>query len=209
MSHRTLSPQSACPPRSPKRGCRDARLERGYTVVELLMAVCIFGFGVMGVVAMQKVTSTSNRHAKNLATATHVAQSWVEHLSVDATRWNQTQSLATNTVWLNSPANWSFPDFSPSEDFGPAFDALGQPLPEARAGEAVFCTHVRVVPLISEVASPGNGLLRVDVRVFWPRDGEVQDTGFCTTSGDVNAIGQAPSRYHFVYKSTAVRQTSN
>ncbi len=202
MSQRTLSPQ-----RSGARR-RSVRRARGYTVIELLMAVCIFGFGVMGVIAMQKVTNTSNRHAKNLATATHVTQSWLEHLSVDATRWNQSQSLATNTVWLGSPVNWSLPTYSATEDFGPAFDALGQPLADAE--QAVFCTHIRVVPLISELNSPGNGLLRVDVRVFWPRDGEAQDAKYCT--GAVNPtsdIGQHPEKYHFVYKSTAVRQTSN
>jgi hypothetical protein len=201
MSPRTPSPK-------PVARHRSVRLERGYTVIELLMAVCIFGFGVMGVIAMQKVTSSSNRHAKSLATGTHVAQSWVEHLAVDATRWNQSLSLAGNTVWLSSPVNWSLPAYSATEDFGPAFDALGQPLADAE--QAVFCTHIRVVPLISELNSPGNGLLRVDVRVFWPRDGEVQDAKYCTAA--VNAttdIGQHPEKYHFVYKSTAVRQTSN
>ncbi len=202
MSHRIL------PPSTPRARRRSVRRERGYTVIELLMAVCIFGFGVMGVIAMQKVTNTSNRHAKNLAIATHVAQSWVEHLAVDATRWNQSQSLATNTVWLSSPANWSIPAYNATEDFGPGFDALGQPLATANLGQSVFCTHIRVVPLISELNSPGNGLLRVDVRVFWPRDGEVQDANFCTTA-NATSVGQAPDRYHFVYKSTAVRQTSN
>jgi hypothetical protein len=179
------------------------------------MAVCIFGIGVMGVVAMQGVVSTSNRHAKALATATHIAQSWVEHMAVDATRWNQTYPRSTNTVWLSAAnGNWVRPDWNANENFGAAFDALGQPLddtsltPPPGTPGPVFCTHVRLVSLIDELNSPGHGLMRVDVRVFWARDGEANTPDFCTAP-QVLAVGSAPDRYHFVYKSTAVRQTSN
>src|SRR6476659_3501314 len=98
--------------------------KRGYTIVELLMAVCVFGIGVVGIIAMQKVTATSNRHAKNLATATHVAESWLEHMAVDATRWTQLMPrLSGNSVWLPGTTDtWIRPAFNAKEGFGPAFD---------------------------------------------------------------------------------------
>ena len=43
---------------------------RGYTVIELLMALTVLALGASGVVAMQRVTLESNRYAKNLAIAT-------------------------------------------------------------------------------------------------------------------------------------------
>jgi hypothetical protein len=188
------------------------RFARAYTVVELLMALSVFGIGVVGVVGMQKVTATSNRHAKNLATATHIAQSWLERLAVDAMRWDQTRGL-NNTTWLQTAqlaanATWQLPTLEPvTERFGPGFGALGQTLPAT--AEIVFCTHIRLTHLLDPASQPTNGLIRAEVRVFWPRDGETFANGapYCTPA-TVAAIGQAPEAFHFVYKSTAVRQTS-
>jgi hypothetical protein len=184
-------------------------------VVELLMALAVFGIGVVGVIAMQKVTSTSNRHAKNLATATHIAQSWLERLAVDASRWDQSHAIA-NTTWLTATqtmanAAWQLPAASVTEGFGPGFGALGQPLPApGSAGEIVFCTHLRLTYLIDPVSQPGNGLVRAEVRVFWPRDGEPYANGaaYCAAAQNATTIGQTPNAFHFVYKSTAIRQTS-
>ncbi len=191
------------------------RAKRGYTVVELLMALAVFGIGVVGVIAMQKVTSTSNRHAKNLATATHIAQSWLERLAVDASRWDQSRALV-NTVWLTNAqpmanAVWFLPAANATEGFGPGFGALGQPLPNAAsANEIVFCTHLRLTFLINPNTQPGNGLIRAEVRVFWPRDGEPFANGaaYCAAAANATTIGQTPEAFHFVYKSTAIRQTS-
>ncbi|HYO94825.1 MAG TPA: prepilin-type N-terminal cleavage/methylation domain-containing protein, partial [Polyangiaceae bacterium] len=61
---------------------------RGYTFVELLMSLSILSLGVTGVIAMQKVTVTSNQHAKNLAIATQISQSWMDELRADSLMWN-------------------------------------------------------------------------------------------------------------------------
>jgi type IV pilus assembly protein PilV len=208
------------PTRRARRGYRfssGSRSARGYTVVELLMALAVFGIGVVGVIAMQKVTSTSNRHAKNLATATHIAQSWLERLAVDATRWDQSHTLAATTTWLKAAqplanATWQLPAADTvTELFGPGFGALGQPLPApGSAGEIVFCTHLRLTYLIDPASQPGNGLIRAEVRVFWPRDGEPYANGadYCDAGANATNIGRAPESFHFVYKSTAIRQTS-
>lgn len=193
------------------RRARILRSRRGYTVVELLMALSIFGIGVVGVIAMQRVTSSSNRHAKNLATATHIAQSWLDRLAVDASRWDQSQPL-TNTTWLNlEQGDWILPTANAAQGFGPGFGALGQPITlPADASQIVFCTHLRLSSLISPNTQPGNGLIRVEVRVFWPRDGESFNGGaaYCDAAANVTTIGRSPQAFHFVYKSTAVRQTS-
>ncbi|HEY5373092.1 MAG TPA: prepilin-type N-terminal cleavage/methylation domain-containing protein, partial [Polyangiaceae bacterium] len=55
--------------------------QRGYTAVELMMAIAVFGIGVAGIISMEKVTSVANQHAKNVAIATHIAQSWLDTLS--------------------------------------------------------------------------------------------------------------------------------
>lgn len=186
---------------------------RGYTAVELLMAIGIFAIGITGVAAMQKVTSSSNAHAKNLAIAASVAQGWQEMLAVDALIWTNSQpdvSLA-NTTWLNGvTANdnvWVLPAENATATFGPAFDARGSFVNQA-SPEAVFCTHVRLTRLIN---TPASGLVRTEVRVFWPKEGQVWNAGadYCDAGANPAVIGAATQNFHFVYNTTAVRQTPN
>lgn len=175
---------------------------RGYTAVELVMAIGIFAVGVTGVFAMQRVTSGSNAHAKNLATATFAAESWLEQLAVDATLWTQPPNLKTKTTWIkeigsNPSLDWSLPAATPtsSPTFGPGFDPLGNYAPNA---SAAFCTNIRLTKLMDEP----NGLLRADVRVFWPKPGPQWSGGVnCPTLTD-----EALPFFHFVHKSTLLKQ---
>ena len=177
------------------------------------MALAIFGVGVTGVIALQKVTSASNQHARNLAIATHVAQSWQEMLAADASSWTELPSdaLGMNTRWLqgasNVPGTWFVP--ATVNGFGARFGALGQPLPEDAAGVTVFCTHLRLTmlnnPLGVGTATQNNGLIRAEVRVFWPRGAEIPGD-YCAAS-EVANVSADVSTYHFIYQATAVRQS--
>lgn len=180
---------------------------RGYTVVELMAALAIFAIGVTGVAAMQKVTSTSNAHAKNLAIATHLAESWLDRLTTDATNWG-TAAGSTKTIWLTSPSGqWIVGPANTDQNWGAGFDALGN-YPAASAEDVAFCSHIRLTRVLQSV---GTELIRTEVRVFWPREGG----GFTGTQlcADANtqpaAIEADPAKFHFVYKSSAVRQASN
>jgi prepilin-type N-terminal cleavage/methylation domain-containing protein len=197
-----------------------SRATRGYTMVELMMALAILAIGVSGIISMHKVTVAANQHAKNLATASHIAQAWQEQLAADATRWNHpsakdgTSDLATDTLWLQMIATegqWRRPAYNETVDFGPAFDALGNVVPAGSEQDAHYCTHVRFSWLYPE-ATPtvGNGLIRAEVRVFWLRDGEgtIDGQGVCDPGTPVNDVGEAVPNYHFVYKTSAIRQNT-
>lgn len=186
---------------------------RGYTAVELVMAIGIFAIGVTGVFAMQRVTSGANAHAKNVAIATFAAESWLERLAVDSTVWTQAAPLASgNTTWLDlvatSPTTgWILPAASGS--FGPGFDPLGA---YAANTAASFCTHIRLTRVLPEP----NGLIRTEVRVFWPKPGPrwTGATSYCpasSTATEIDGLFGATSGitdyFHFVYKTTVVRQT--
>lgn len=190
------------------------RARRGYTVVELLMALAIFGVGITGVVALQKVTGASNQHARNLAIATHVAQSWLERLAADATSWTDLPSevLQTNTLWLKevttSDGIWFVP--ATENGFGARFGALGQPLDEDNVVQTVFCAHLRLTLLNSPIgignATMNNGLVRAEVRVFWPRHADVPIEDYCAVA-EVANVGADVQNFHFVYQATAIRQS--
>ncbi len=185
------------------------RLARGYTVVELMMALAVFATGITGIVAMQRATVSSNRLAKNMTLANGVAQAWLSQLQADASLWSPG---VANTVWLASAntANglWQLPTYNVTRQFGPEFDALGAPV---TAGNGQFCAQIRLTWLygdgVSQGGRAGNGLLRAEVRVFWPRDDAGFDAGDCNlaTQAVVDGVANKP-KYHFVVQAGAVRQ---
>jgi prepilin-type N-terminal cleavage/methylation domain-containing protein len=204
---------------------RRRQARRGYTFVELLMSLMIFAIGVTGVIAMQKVTVTSNQHARDLVIATQVAQAFMDQLRADAVSWNQpsknnttSTDLATDTVWLNNVAasnvSWILPAYSSVRKFGPAFDVQGQPVDMTLPGQnniVKYCTHIRLSWLYNPLTNPamiGNGLIRTEVRVFWLRDGQTwpNNQPICGAGLNPNSVAADASRYHFVYNVSAVRE---
>ncbi len=191
--------------------------QRGYTAVELMMAIGIFGIGVTGIIAMQKVTAVSNQHAKNLGIATHIAQSWLEMLTTDAAMWNHPSAGNAvpdigQTTWLqsvrtnaNTAADWFLPTYSTLLAFGPAFDALGNPVnPATNPNDVAFCSHLRLSWLYQPTPT-GNGLIRAEVRVFWLRDGQEFAQNMCSVAQVAN-VGGATQTFHFVQKITGIRE---
>lgn len=188
--------------------------QRGYTIVELMMALSIFSIGVTGIVAMQSVTATTNGFAKNMSVATALARSWQERLAMDGTLWGGTGEWAiTQTTWLQQILtqnnNWILPANDATTTFGPRADAKGQFVNVDT--NAVFCTHIRLTQLIDPAIRPGSGLIRSEVRVFWPKDTDAWNNGaaYCAATADVDDIGADTNAFHFVYQTTAIRQTPN
>jgi prepilin-type N-terminal cleavage/methylation domain-containing protein len=195
------------------------RHQRGYTAVELMMAIGIFGIGVTGIIAMQKMTVVSNQHAKNLGIATHIAESWLDMLATDAVMWNHPSPQNAipdigQTTWLqsvklnaNTANDWILPTYSTVLAFGPAFDALGNPVDAAAAPNSVaFCSHLRLSWLYQPTVS-GNGLIRAEVRVFWLRDGQTFAQDMCS-GAQITKVGGATQLFHFVQKITAIRENT-
>jgi len=195
-----------------ERAARRARRPRtaGYTAVEVLMSLAILAVGVVGIIASEKVTLASNQHAKNLAIATHIAQSWIGMLNAEATLWSASGLTTTRNPWLTqaaSTADWFRPDAVATLDFGPAFDALGNP---TGVDDARFCVDLRVAPLT--LTSTGGGMVRAEVRVMWLRDqpmvsdGDATLVNACSVSAVEASQGDANRLVQFVFMSSAVRQ---
>jgi len=191
---------------------------RGYTAVELLMSIAVLAVGISGIIAMQKITVATNQQSKNLNVANQIAQAWQAQLALDAVLWNYPTTLVATsdlgeTEWLKFVGSgWirpPLPTNTARRQFGPAFDALGNPIVSASdLAQAHFCTHVRLSWLRHE--SDGNDLIRTEVRVFWLRDGMGGPVNPGLLCDDVPAenIGNAGDRYHFVYLASAVKQNA-
>jgi prepilin-type N-terminal cleavage/methylation domain-containing protein len=195
------------------------RRQAGYTMVELMMALALLTVGILGIVSLQRVTVVSNGHAKRLAIAQRIAQTWATQLQMDSSVWRSNGTLPAMITTPNG--QWSRP-LEVAGRVGGAFDTLGAPLPDANAGEAAFCTHVRLSWLYQSNTVSGNDLIRAEIRVFWRRDGHGADIdgignawlkteGICSQAQDaarVTAIGQDIGTFNFLYQTVGIRQHS-
>lgn len=188
---------------------RRRRLRAGYTMVELMMSLALFTVGVLGVISLQKVTIVSNAHAKNLAIAQRIAQTWSSQLEMDSSAWRTT--FEASGVLTAPTDTWTRPDYKTGR-VGAAFDALGNPLTDVNAAGARFCVHTRLTWLYNNPSIANNGVIRAEIRVFWLRDGQPVlnpiANGLCGAQDatQVKAIGQAVNNYHFVYQTVGLRQ---
>lgn len=166
---------------------------RGYTVIEVMMALAVLTLGASGVIAMQKATLISNTNARNLATANAIGQAWIERLRADALSWNEaggSQDLPS-TAWLNGAVNaaptsgggWVMPTMmtppTPQPAGSPLADVMGADLYTSIADPAAlvpaFCTQIRLTRFANSTTSSLVNfykVIRVEVRVIWNRHGQ-------------------------------------
>lgn len=201
------------------RSLRRAAL-RGYTIVELVMSLSVLAIGASGVIAMQKVAISSNRHAKEMAIASRIAEGWADQLALDGSIWTINAAGNTtiaSTTWLNQAnptqtVDWFGPAFDPLRNYGAAFGALGNPIdPGARPDLIRFCAQLRFAYLHSPtLPTPGHGVIRAEIRVFW----QAEDASLRATSVTSSAACQvAPADFtsflpatNVIYMTTSVAQ---
>lgn len=194
---------------------RRRKSKRGYTAVEVMMSLTLLLIGSVGVMSMQRAAVQGNADARELDVASSIARAWIERVERDATLW--TPSTVPMTPPPNLPSavlvneNLTGQWFVPKSRLAAAgaqndvesagFDILGQDVDSLTAPGIRYCVNLRLTPLTLDQT-----LIRVEARVFWPRN--------LTTAPDPNYCNQAPpasldtdtQKYHFVYAATAVRQ---
>lgn len=211
------------------RVMRGARRRGGYTVVEVMMALSVLSIGATGVVAMQKVTLIGNTRARDLATATAIASSWIERLRYDGLRWTYDGTTATlgSTTYLSQPQNVWFSPAAPGAAFGPltaiqpTTDVKG--MDTATAAETGFCVNVRLTTLMNNPTTPAAipSAIRAEVRVYWLKvnsttvdpalTGTLNGVALCDDSAaniaSLDTAADGTTRYHFVYATSAILRT--
>lgn len=216
---------SASPLPAPIRPRRRRTPWRGYTAIEVLIAMTVMAIGAGAVMTMQKASIQGNLDARKLDVATSIARMWQERLQADATLWTEpnTYNTANNVVnaalinhGLAQQGQWFVPSDYISRSPGPeshAFDILGRDLPAAQLSSAVFCVAVSITPLVAPQGTAPQ-LLRADVRVMWLRglgDNPTQ-ASFCPAQGTVGTASDVttpipnPNVYHSLYATTALRE---
>ena len=188
---------------------------RGFTAVEVLIAMTIMVIGAAAIMSMQKASVLGNLDARKTDIANSIARTWVERLQRDSMQWTLPSSLDRAgdtfyraTLLFNHSAdfdkNWFWPsDYLDGNSYG--FDILGRDLAagdiaaDATKGTAgaQFCVEVFVTTLVAKE------LFRVQLRVVWPRGIGSAPAGFCT-----KILGASPDMtlYHAIYVTTAIKE---
>jgi len=159
-------------------------------------------------------------NSKEMTIATSIAENWVERLKVDALGWNAPGGdgaigdVLDGTGYLQDIKNaqdvWRAPLLTYNADLGysPGADLTGNEIaawpPDADV-EVGFCTNLRF-----HWVTMGS-LMRVEVRVFWPkRPLTAVVTADCTSDNPPDSLdlnNDNVVEYHAVYTSTTIRWT--
>lgn len=196
---------------------------RGYTVIEVMLAMAIFTIAAAGLISLQRVSTVGNMQAKEMATASRVARTWIDRLHVDSSRWNYPSPAFPNdasdigdTIWLRNvtttPNVWFRPADSPEGTA--AFDVLGNNLPVNGTDPAAYCANLRLAwmnpPNANRRGDPES--IRVEVRVHWRRTRTFNVTGgiaaapLCNVSPlELDTPAKFPlAQFHLLYEMTSV-----
>lgn len=205
--------------RASSRTRRPAR-SRGYTAVEVMLAMTVMIISSAGVMSMQRAAIQGNLDARKLDVANSIARVWLDRLATDATSWDAATGL-TQTLWLGAVVGSGFvqPSVQPAAQpvWSPAFDMLGRDLPNTADPTTAFCVHIKVDTMANAItpiaggAAPAPALLSATVLVFWPKNlinAGVPALNICQGGpGDVAAAEAAsPGTYHLLYATEALRR---
>lgn len=192
---------------------------RGYTAVEVLVAMTLFAIGAAGVIGMQKVSVQGNADARRFDIATAIGNEWMARLQRDAMSWTKPDatdpnSNLSNTTWLKNASalptplganvGWQQPP-APAEPYigkSYAFDVMGRELPEG-SPDLFFCVNYRL-DLLDPVNNPTTSPIRAEIRVFWPRF----EQGAPADCSPGTASALTAQQAHFLYVTSIVRRTA-
>lgn len=192
---------------------------RGYSLIEVMMALGILAVGTTGVIALQKVSLVGNTNARMADAARQVAGTWVERLKEDALLWNDPMGVPdiTDTRWLKSSVlyNQQNPPNATTWVRPPIVANWGSPLADIHAADVfnpastdgVFCTHVQLARAV-EKRYTLSGLtrpiaIRALVRVVWRRD--LSPIAECLNVNPID-FETNDERYGFYYVTTMIGQ---
>jgi prepilin-type N-terminal cleavage/methylation domain-containing protein len=201
------------------------RKRSGFTLVEVMISLGVMTVGAMSIVALQQQTTRANVHARELSTATQIAQNVVERLKLDGVSWNTASTTPNSdlqlTYWLKS-INGSTPgafgalsarsitNAGVTRVLSNAFDYYGNDVDLTNATTSVqasvhYCVGYRLSWIYNTYRA-----MRADVRVFWSREAPSRailgDFGACADDNtSLSPGGTNFDRYHIVYLSTVIR----
>ncbi len=204
------------------------RRSRGYTAIEVLVALTLFAVGTASVLSLQRAAIVGASDARRTDVATAVGAEWLERLRQDSLAWTlpsasnptgasnlttATKILGANAIPVGptgtSDAGADTPwitaglpgDVATLLDRGsPAYDIVGRPLitPAEVTNDGAFCVQYRLQWIIPD------SLIRAEVRVHYlVSGGRIPCAG---GTGDPSVPAGFPNGFRSVHLTTTLRQ---
>lgn len=188
----------------------------GFTLVEVMAALLIFGVGLLGIMALHVVARKGNADSQNVTAATAISEHWMERLRTESKMWFQgpsditsdaTPLLSQAGIDVTTPGavtSWTSPPFNPLLD-REMNEAELNPSDGSLLTAGDFCTQYRLATLVP------NRVLRAEVRVMWWREGVSRPADWATcppppTSSDGKQPD--PTKMHLVTMSSTIWRNS-
>jgi prepilin-type N-terminal cleavage/methylation domain-containing protein len=139
------------------------RAPRGFTLIEIIVAVAVSAAGFAAVFALQISNMQGNLANRDQAAGAALADLSLERLRTDAYMW--TDPAAPPAPLLNvAPRTWHTLTPAPVDQNGLVLGTGG--VPGSALSRQRFCVHYWIDPLTDTFA----GVMNARVRVIWPRD---------------------------------------
>jgi type II secretory pathway pseudopilin PulG len=200
----------------------------GFTLVEVMVSLGVMTVGAMSIIALQQQTTRANVHAREVTTATQIAQNVIERMKLEAIAWNTVTGAPASDL-QRTPTLLRIVGSTPGSFMGlpeqivslagatrvlsNAFDYYGADVDLTNATAATlatvhFCAGMRLSWIYTNQRA-----MRADVRVFWPRDASgrtiTSDFPACVDNNTgLNPNGTYYDAYHIIYLSTVLRPVS-
>ncbi|MBN1772595.1 MAG: prepilin-type N-terminal cleavage/methylation domain-containing protein [Deltaproteobacteria bacterium] len=159
---------------------RRRRGGRGFTMIEVMMAVVVFLTAAAGLLAFQEALMRSNASANDVTSATYVAEFWLERGRSESLLWNidgtdltptRTPLLAPlgiNVTTAGFATGWNALPMMGTRPAGAPLNRYLETWP-GPAGQvrdyAEYCVQYRLTVLVP------NEIVRLEVRVLWFKQG--------------------------------------
>lgn len=154
------------------------RMQKGFTLIEVIAALAIIGLGLVGILSLFPVGIDASKRAGELTTATTLGQSVLEQIRSAAKKGNLTLSDAEDLFRASPPMNFEEEDEWLRRDIVPVnIDRI--PRVRARGGEQTYYQYQVEFEdppdeeKLDDLGTTGMwavGLQKVTVTVSWPAD---------------------------------------
>ena len=150
------------------------RKQKGFTLVEVMIAIGVMTVGSLGILSMHQAVSNANRSANEMNTALAITERWVERIERDSLLWTEPgfKSLSLQgTHYLTAlfdqatGVGWFRPTPADAEESF-AFNYVGRDV-ASDSEDLTYCVNLRM----SWVRQGSSA--RVDIRTYWFRGGHV------------------------------------
>ncbi len=194
--------------RRPMTPARRAAARRGFTIIEVMMAITVLAIGAVGLMGLVQATVRGNQQGRRITTATQVSRTWMERVRTDTVGWttNAPGGPATTCYLSQAPAGlvgassgWFVPQPAGANCVNvgglPGAAELGISAGAAWTGadavnsagignQARYCTLLRVTWVVA------NEMLRVDVRTWWDDSSEAQLAPNCGLGNEADVVAE-------------------